>query len=218
MCIDMCEDAFANTTSEFEWVAAGVLTELRAIIITLEPKFNMMSLHVSFQNVADALSLHLTPLMEKSRQLEAVHKAHLAELKAIEAKQKRQSLIRQMKLEAQSKNAAAGAAERSLMTEKKARLSEKSEKKTTWTSASEPAPIEVATLGSILALVAGMLLAHALHGGPKAAFRSVTAGPALSENVPVMSNMMRTTNLRSGGVVRAQYGAHFSTTHMATES
>jgi hypothetical protein len=35
-CINICQDAFANTTGEFEWVAAGVLTELRAIITTLE--------------------------------------------------------------------------------------------------------------------------------------------------------------------------------------
>ena len=53
MCIDMCEDAFANTTNEFEWAAAGVLTELRAIIVTLEAKFDVMSLDKSFEHVAE---------------------------------------------------------------------------------------------------------------------------------------------------------------------
>lgn len=154
MCVDMCEGAFANTTGEFEWVAAGVLTELRAIVITLEAKFDMMALDRQFDLVNDAVAAKLAPLEAQASALAAEHTGKLAALQDLKAARDAQEAQRQL-----------------LGTDLSA---SGSERKSTWAKASAPLRIELTTLGTTIAFVVGMVVANLAHlrqgrvGGSKA--------------------------------------------------
>lgn len=141
-CVDMCATAFANTTTEFEWVSGGILTELRAIIVTLEDTFDVMALDKQFAVVNQAIADKLAPL---SAQASAMAKEHAVKL----------SHIKQLKETWKARDSK----QRTL-----AELKAKVEHKTTWQKAKEPLRIELTTIGTTLALVIGMVAARLAHG------------------------------------------------------
>jgi hypothetical protein len=144
-CLNMCEGAFANLTGEFEWSAAGVLTELRAVVVTLEANFNMMALDKHFGLVEAAVAAKLAPLEAEAEALAADHNAKLAKLNALAA-----AINYKAAREEHRRLASADAAP--------------APRESTWEKASAPLRIELTTLGTTLAFVAGMVLANLAHG------------------------------------------------------
>ena len=185
LCIDMCETAFANTTGEFEWVAAGVLTELRAVIITLEASIDVMALDAHFAKVTDAVASKLAPLSAQADALAAYHADKLAKLQKLQSAKaaaeaaaasgadhvsilgagSKKPLAVPDADDAPPDDSEAAAVRRSL-----AEMEDAAEHKTTWEEAREPLRIELTTLGTTIAFVLGMVLANAAHGsaGPGA--------------------------------------------------
>jgi hypothetical protein len=144
MCINMCENAFANVTDEFEWVSAGVLNELRAIIMTLEAEFDMVALDRHFELVNNAAAKVLAPLEERSKQLAKTHSEYLEKLQnLVESRNAR--LLDSAELASTSNTIEESAQE-------------------AWQDASEPLRIELTTIGTTIAFLVGMLIANFAHG------------------------------------------------------
>jgi hypothetical protein len=138
----MCENAFANVTDEFEWVSAGILTELRAIIITLEAEFDMAALDRHFELVNNAAAKVLAPLEARSKELAAIHEKKLAKLQRLVNSGESTRNLAQSELAATQKHSA----------------------KEAWRGASEPLRIELTTIGTTIALLVGMVVANLVHG------------------------------------------------------
>mmetsp|Transcript_26662 Transcript_26662/g.34631 ORF Transcript_26662/g.34631 Transcript_26662/m.34631 type:complete len:176 (-) Transcript_26662:170-697(-) len=144
MCINMCESAFANVTDEFEWVSAGILTELRAIISTLEAEFDMVALDRHFELVTSAANKVLEPLEARSKTLAKTHSENLATL---------QKLVNTQT-----------SSQRNLEADLSSKESVKESAKEAWRDASEPLRIELTTIGTTIALLVGMVVANFAHG------------------------------------------------------
>lgn len=192
----MCESSFANTTAEFQWVAAGVMTELRAIIVTLEAKFNMLAVDRSFKLVEHAMNEKMVPLDQQAQALEVEHAAKLEALLELKAK-----------VDANSAKATAKKEARALA--KETLLAAKSSKaESTWEKASEPLRIELTTLGTTIALVVGMVVANLAHGRKGVvAGRGSGGGSGKGGYAVEQRQAGETVSLTSSGPTSTQYGA-----------
>lgn len=201
--MNMCEGAFANLTGEFEWSAAGVLTELRAIVVTLEANFNMMALDKHFGLVESAVASKLAPLEAQAKALSKDHEVKLGKLKvlqeATEAKAARDKASEEAERNSRPRRLTASAASFNLKA---------TPRESTWEKASAPLRIELTTLGTTLAFVVGMWVANFAHSGKRrgssGASRSGLSqqryGQAVRASAPVEA-----TGLTSD--MTAQYGA-----------
>jgi len=206
----MCEGAFANLTGEFEWSAAGVLTELRAIVVTLEANFNMMALDKHFGLVERAVASKLAPLEAQAKALSAEHEVKLGKLKvlkeAVEAKAVRDKAREEEAKKSRPRRlsvSSSSSADSSTTTNLKA-----TPRESTWKKASAPLRIELTTLGTTLAFVVGMWVANLAHSGKRRGSATSSSNPmsqqrygqAVRASAPVEA-----TGLTSD--MAAQYGA-----------
>jgi hypothetical protein len=194
----MCESSFANTTAEFQWVAAGVMTELRAIIVTLEAKFNMLAVDRSFKLVEHAMNEKMVPLDTQAQALEVEHAAKLEALLELKAKVDANSA------KAAAKKEARALAKESLLAAKSSKSSE-----STWEKASEPLRIELTTLGTTIALVVGMVVANLAHGrkGVVAGGGSGSGSGKIGGYAVEQRQAGETVSLTSSSPTSTQYGA-----------
>jgi len=197
----MCEEAFANTTAEFQWVAAGVLTELRAVVVTLEANFNMLAVDRSFALVQQALDEKMAPLDQQAQLLAVEHTSKLAALQELKAKGDAKNA------KAAAKKEARALAQATLLAAKKSSKAESS----TWEKASEPLRIELTTLGTTIALVVGMVVANMAHGrkgvAPGSAGHHRKGGGGVYSGEHEHRQAGETVSLTSPGFASTQYGA-----------